>query len=60
MAKRPAWHYYAAISAALRASDIEAVPDLLVLMATDGYGHEAEELRRQVLLVTAALKADQP
>ena len=51
MAQRPLANYYAAVSAALRANDIEAVPGLLALMALDGYGHEAEELRRQMLLV---------
>lgn len=40
--------YYAAISAALRAEDVRAIPSLLVLMATDGYGHEAEAVRRLI------------
>jgi len=43
--------WYAAVSAALRANDVEAVPHLLVLMALDGYGHEAEALRRLVALL---------
>lgn len=43
----------AAISAALRADDIKAVPGLLVLMALDGYGHEAESLRRLMLTAPA-------
>lgn len=51
MADYPLASYYAAVSAALRAEDIEAIPGLLVLMAADGYGHEAEELRRQLILV---------
>lgn len=51
MHERPLAAYYAAVSAALRAHDTEAVPGLLILMAADGYGHEAEELRRDLLLV---------
>ncbi len=54
MADYPLASYYAAVSAALRAEDIEAIPGLLVLMAADGYGHEAEELRRQLLQVAQA------
>jgi hypothetical protein len=42
----------AAISAALRADDIEVIPQLLVLMALDGYGHEAESLRRAMTHLT--------
>lgn len=57
MAERPLWHYYAAVSAALRAKDTEVVPGLLIRMALDGYGHEAEELRRQMLTVMSADKA---
>lgn len=53
MSKHSLAQYYAAASAALRAKDVEAVPGLLVLMAADGYGHEAEELRRQMVLVSA-------
>ena len=41
------WH--AAIRDALRERDIPAVVSLLVAMAADGYAHEAEELRRQML-----------
>ena len=44
----------AAVSAALRANDVEAVPHLLVLMALDGYGHEAESLRRLMVLAAGA------
>ena len=53
MSKHSLAQYYAAVSAALRAEDVEDVPGLLVLMAADGYGHEAEELRRQMVLVSA-------
>lgn len=52
MNKHPLTNYYAAISAAIRAHDLEAVPGLLVRMALDGYGHEAEELRRQMALLS--------
>lgn len=48
---RPLADYYAAITAALDAGDIKAVPGLLVLMAGDGYGHEAEQLRRELVLL---------
>lgn len=41
------WHD--AILRALRDKNVAAVPALLVAMAADGYGHEAEELRRQML-----------
>lgn len=50
MPERPLAAYYAAVSAALRADDTEAIPGLLIVMAVDGYGHEAEELRRELLL----------
>ena len=43
------WH--AAITAALKAHDIEAVPQLLALMAVNGYPREAEDLR-QLMLAT--------
>jgi hypothetical protein len=36
----------AAVSSALEANDVKAVPHLLVMMAFDGYAHEAESLRR--------------
>ena len=45
MSRHSLAQYYAAVSAALRAEDMEVTPGLLVLMAADGYGHEAEELR---------------
>ena len=45
-----AWHD--AFLRALRERDIPAVASLLVGMAFDGYGHEAEELRRQMLAAT--------
>lgn len=48
--------YYAAISAALRAHDIQAILGLLVLMAADGYGYEAEELRRQTGIAAAHIE----
>lgn len=51
MAKYPLANYYAAVSSALRAEGtIEAIPSLLILMAADGYGHEAEDLRRLLTL----------
>lgn len=53
MSKHSLAQYYAAVSAALRATDMEAIPGLLVLMAADGYGHEAEELRRMMALLPA-------
>lgn len=53
MSKHSLAQYYAAVSAALRAEDMEAIPGLLVLMAADGYGYEAEELRRQMDLLSA-------
>lgn len=52
MGKHTEAQWNAAISAALRADDVEAVPHLLVLMALDGYGHEAESLRRLLVSVT--------
>lgn len=48
--------WYGAVSAALRVNDIEAVPGLLVLMTLDGFGHEAEALRR--LMVTAGVSTE--
>ena len=45
--------YHAAITSAIRAEDIKAIPGLLVMMASDGYGHEAEVLRRDMLTVIA-------
>lgn len=53
MSRHSLAQYYAAVSAALRAEDMEVTPGLLVLMAADGYGHEAEELRRTMVLVSA-------
>lgn len=55
--KRPLANYYAAVSAALTAHDVAAVPGLLTLMALDGYGDEAEELRRMMLLVASTTDA---
>ena len=48
--------YHAAINSAIRAEDVKAVPGLLVMMASDGYGHEAESLRRDLLLVIETAK----
>ena len=52
MSTYPLASWQAAIRSALRERDIPAVVSLLVAMAADGYGHEAEELRRQMLAVT--------
>ena len=41
------------ISRAIHAGRIDLVPGLLTLMALDGYGHEAESLRRAM---TATLR----
>ena len=60
MADYPLANYYAAVSAALRAEDIKAISDFLVLMAADGYGHEAEELRRQILVVGCVEGGERP
>ncbi len=49
MSKHTEAQWNAAVSAALQADDVEAVPHLLVLMALDGYGHEAESLRRSMV-----------
>lgn len=48
MSDRPLAQYYAAIAEAVKASDFDAVPGLLVIMASDGYAHEAETLRREI------------
>lgn len=45
------WH--AALAKAIRDRAIGAVPGILVRMARDGWGHEAEEARRQMLRATA-------
>jgi hypothetical protein len=44
------WH--AALAKAIRDRAIGAVPGILVRMALDGWGHEAEEARRQMLAAT--------
>lgn len=49
MSRHTAPEWVDAIAAALRARDIDAVPKLLILMALDGHGHEAEEARRLML-----------
>jgi len=49
-------NWYAALGAAIRAEDVEAVPGLLVLMALDGYGHEAEQWRRDTSMALAVVK----
>lgn len=41
------WHE--SIAAALRDGAVDAVPGILVLMARDGWGHEAEQTRREML-----------
>lgn len=56
MSKHTEAQWNTAISAALRAEDIAAVPHLLALMALDGYGHEAESLRRLMLSVVKDAK----
>lgn len=57
MADYPLDSYYAGVSAALRAHDIEAIPGLLKLMVLDGYGDAAEELRRYLMLCTDIAKS---
>ena len=52
MSTYPLASWHDAFLRALRERDIPAVVSLLVGMAFDGYGHEAEELRRQMLAVT--------
>lgn len=51
--KRPLANYYAAVSAALEAGDLQAIPGLLGLMAVDGYAREADELRAFMLLAAS-------
>jgi hypothetical protein len=58
MSKHTEAQWNGAISAALQANDIEAVPHLLVLMALDGYGHEAESLRRTMTLLTRPIPSE--
>jgi hypothetical protein len=41
------------LAEAIDAGEVKAVPGILVAMALDGYGHEAEEARRQILAATA-------
>jgi hypothetical protein len=41
------WHE--SIAEALRDGAVDAVPGILVLMARDGWGHEAEQTRREML-----------
>jgi hypothetical protein len=45
--------WYAALAKAIRDRAIDAVPVILVHMALDGWGHEAEEARRQMLAAAA-------
>lgn len=60
MSTRPVQdYYYDAITAALAAHDVKAVPALLVAMALDGYGHEAETLRRDMSRASASRAAQQ-
>jgi hypothetical protein len=42
--------WYASVSAAIRADDMEAAAGLIQLMAVHGHPHEAEELRALILL----------
>ena len=56
MSTRPLADYIEAIIAALAAHDVAAVPGLLVRMTLDGYGHEAESLRRDMLRAARAHK----
>ena len=49
MSKHTEAEWNAALSAAIRADDLQAIPGLLVLMSLDGYGHEAESWRRHML-----------
>lgn len=44
------WH--AALAKAVRDRAFDAVPVILVRMARDGWAHEAEEARRQMLAAT--------
>lgn len=44
------WHEI--VSEAIADSEIEAVPRILVYMALDGWGHEAEDLRRTLVKAT--------
>ncbi len=50
--------WYAALGAAIRANDMDAVPGLLTLMALDGFGHEAEQWRRDTLAAMTVLNAE--
>lgn len=59
MSKHSEAQWYAAVSAAIQAGDFEAVPGLLVLMALDGYGHEAETLRRTTVAALDVLSASE-
>lgn len=49
------WH--AALADAIRDGFPQAVPGILVRMALDGYGHEAEEARRRMVAASAAMDA---
>jgi hypothetical protein len=48
------WH--GALAKAIRDQAIGAVPGILVRMARDGWGHEAEEARRRMLAATSAAR----
>lgn len=57
MSKHLLADWYAALGAAIRAEDVQAVPGLLVLMALDGYGHEAEQWRRETSMALSVASA---
>ncbi len=44
------WHEV--VSEVIADGNVEAVPGILVYMALDGWGHEAEELRRTLIEAT--------
>lgn len=58
MSRTPLADWYAAIGRALTDGEVKAVPVLLVSMASDGYGHEAEDLRRRLLAVARGAERD--
>lgn len=48
------WHD--ALAKAIHDRAVGAVPGILVRMARDGWGHEAEEARRQMLAATSTAR----
>ena len=60
MADRPLADYYAAVSLAVNADDVQAVHGLIALMAEDGHTVAAEELARMIGLTCSTRPAPRP